>query len=76
MKLSNPFARRLSLRIWLTVVVGMAVLTLVFGWLWSINADPPPRARYSCATKPAKWWGKPMHRPCASPGGALNSRCR
>ena len=27
MKLSNPFARRLSLRIWLTVVVGMAVLT-------------------------------------------------
>jgi len=27
-KLSNPFARRLSLRIWLTVVVGMAVLTL------------------------------------------------
>ena len=31
----------LYLRIWLAVVVAVGVLTLVFGWLWSINADPP-----------------------------------
>ena len=39
MKLSNPFARRLSLRIWLTVVVGMAVLTLAVGWAWRVAVE-------------------------------------
>ena len=33
----QPFARRLSLRIWLTVVVGMAVLTLAVGWAWRVR---------------------------------------
>jgi len=31
----------LYVRIWLAVVATVVVLTLVFGWLWSINADPP-----------------------------------
>lgn len=35
------FTLPLYLRIWLAVVVAVALLTLVFGWLWSINADPP-----------------------------------
>ncbi len=39
MKLTNPFARRLSLRIWLTVVAGMAVLTLAVGWAWRVAVE-------------------------------------
>ncbi|MES2609333.1 MAG: ATP-binding protein [Pseudomonadota bacterium] len=39
MSLSNPFARRLYLRIWLAVVGGIAVLTLVVGWAWRIAEE-------------------------------------
>lgn len=51
--MSNPFSRRLYLRIWLAVVVGVAVLTLAVGWAWRIASDqnaqtPPPRP-------PARW---------------------
>ena len=51
MSLTNPFSRRLYLRIWLAVVGGMAVLTLAVGWAWRFaeeqkaqNAQPfvPP----------------------------------
>lgn len=51
MSLTNPFSRRLYLRIWLAVVGGMAVLTLTVGWAWRMaeeqkaqNAQPfvPP----------------------------------
>ncbi len=35
----SPFARRLSLRIWLAVVVGMAVLTLAVGWAWRVAVE-------------------------------------
>lgn len=35
----NPFAKRLYLRIWLAVVGGVAVLTLVAGWAWRIAAE-------------------------------------
>ncbi|AVS72840.1 sensor histidine kinase [Paracidovorax cattleyae] len=49
--MSNPFSRRLYLRIWLAVVGGMAVLTLAVGWAWRIASEqnalsqpaPPPR---------------------------------
>ncbi|RAR86489.1 signal transduction histidine kinase [Paracidovorax anthurii] len=49
--MSNPFSRRLYLRIWLAVVGGVAVLTLAVGWAWRIAAEqnaltqpaPPPR---------------------------------
>ena len=50
-KLSNPFAQRLSLRIWLAVVAGMAVLTLAVGWAWRVAveegnmAQPAPHGR-------------------------------
>ena len=37
----RPLGIPLYIRIWLAVVVAVSVLTLVFGWLWSINADPP-----------------------------------
>ena len=39
MSLSNPFSRRLYLRIWLAVVGGMAVLTLTVGWAWRIAEE-------------------------------------
>ncbi len=39
MALSNPFPRRLYLRIWLAVVGGVAVLTLAVGWAWRIAAE-------------------------------------
>ena len=51
MSLTNPFAQRLSLRIWLAVVAGMAVLTLAVGWAWQVAveesnmAQPTPHGR-------------------------------
>ncbi|KAF1041970.1 HAMP domain-containing sensor histidine kinase [Xylophilus sp.] len=39
MALHNPFSRRLYLRIWLAVVGGVAVLTLVVGWAWRVAAE-------------------------------------
>ncbi|TAM38982.1 MAG: HAMP domain-containing protein [Burkholderiaceae bacterium] len=37
--LFNPLSRRLYLRIWLAVVGGVAVLTLVVGWAWRISEE-------------------------------------
>ena len=50
MPLIRLFSRRLYLRIWLAVVGGVAVLTLLVGWAWRVaaeqNAVPPvPPAR-------------------------------
>ena len=56
----KPFARRLSLRIWLTVVVGMAVLTLAGLGLARGGGGKQPepayraRARWRCAAPMAK----------------------
>lgn len=49
----NAFSQRLYLRIWLAVVGGVAVLTLVVGWAWQVaqehnarnNASPTAMAR-------------------------------
>jgi len=41
--LSNPFARRLYLRIWLAVVGGIAVLTLTVGWAWRMAEEQNAR---------------------------------
>jgi two-component system OmpR family sensor kinase len=44
----SAFSRRLYLRIWLAVVAGVAVLTLLVGWAWRVAADyntPPPTPR-------------------------------
>lgn len=49
MKLLHAFSQRLYLRIWLAVVVGVAVLTLCVAWAWNIaeeqraqNSTTPP----------------------------------
>ena len=44
----SAFSRRLYLRIWLAVVAGVAVLTLVVGWAWRVAAEhntPAPAPR-------------------------------
>ena len=46
--LFTAFSRRLYLRIWLAVVAGVAVLTLVVGWAWRVAAEhnaPAPTPR-------------------------------
>ncbi|WP_119964195.1 ATP-binding protein [Simplicispira lacusdiani] len=43
--MANPFSRRLYLRIWLAVVGGVAVLTLVVGWAWRIAAEQNQNAQ-------------------------------
>ena len=48
MALFSAFSRRLYLRIWLAVVAGVAVLTLVVGWAWRVAAEhntPAPAPR-------------------------------
>ena len=40
----RPLARvgqRLYVRIWLAVVLAVAVLTLLLGWAWRMAAEPP-----------------------------------
>jgi len=39
----DPFWRRLYVRIWVAVVLMVAVLTLLVGWLWRLTAEPPLR---------------------------------
>ena len=39
MLLIQLFSRRLYLRIWLAVVGGVAVLTLLVGWAWRVAAE-------------------------------------
>ena len=33
----------LYFRIWLAVVLAVAVLTVAFGWLWRLNAEQAPQ---------------------------------
>lgn len=35
--------KKLYVRIWLAVVLAVAVLTLLVGWAWRLAAEPPPR---------------------------------
>ena len=37
--MSTPLTQRLYLRIWFAVVVAVAVLTLLFGWFWRMEAE-------------------------------------
>ncbi len=37
------FLKRLYVRIWLAVVLAVAVLTLLVGWAWRLASDPPLR---------------------------------
>lgn len=37
--MNTPLIQRLYLRIWLAVVLAVAVLTLLFGWFWHLDAE-------------------------------------
>ena len=37
------FFKKLYVRIWLAVVLAVAVLTLLVGWAWRLTAEPPLR---------------------------------
>ena len=37
------FFKKLYLRIWLAVILAVAVLTLLLGWAWRLAAEPPLR---------------------------------
>ena len=51
MSLIHLFSRRLYLRIWLAVVGGVAVLTLLVGWAWRVAAEQNAQ---QAATPPAR----------------------
>lgn len=42
---NNPFSKRMYLRIWLAVVVCVAVLMLAVGWAWNVAEESSERAR-------------------------------
>jgi signal transduction histidine kinase len=37
--MSTPLTQRLYIRLWLAVVVAVVLLTLVFGWVWRLEAE-------------------------------------
>lgn len=37
------FSSHLYVRIWLAVVLTVALLTIVLGWVWRMSAEPPPQ---------------------------------
>ena len=51
MKLLDLFSQRLYLRIWLAVVGGVAVLTLVVAWAWQIAAEQNAQNNVSPPTR-------------------------
>ena len=53
---------KLYVRIWLAVVMAVAVLILLVGWIWRMTADPPPReVVVSNATGQIIGRGRPHH---------------
>jgi two-component system, OmpR family, sensor kinase len=66
------FWRRLSvplyLRIWAAVIVAVAVLTIAFGWLWSINAEQAPAREVILRNEAGDIIGQTMSRPVRVPG--------
>ncbi|MCM2252030.1 MAG: ATP-binding protein [Ramlibacter sp.] len=60
----------LYLRIWLAVVLAVAVLTIAFGWLWRINAAqaPAPAREIIVRNEAGDILGQTMTRPIREPG--------
>jgi two-component system, OmpR family, sensor kinase len=58
----------LYLRIWLAVVVAVAVLTLAFGWLWRVNAQQVPPREVIIRSADGEVLGRALTRPVREPG--------
>ncbi len=58
----------LYLRIWLAVVVAVAVLTLAFGWLWQLNAEQAPEREVIIRNEAGDILGQARTRAVREPG--------
>ena len=58
----------LYLRIWLAVVVAVAVLTVAFGWLWRLNSEQPPEREVIIRNEGGDVLGQVRTRPIREPG--------
>lgn len=58
----------LYLRLWLAVVVGVAVLTVSFGWLWRMNAEQGPGREVIIRNEAGDVLGQTKTRPIRIPG--------
>lgn len=58
----------LYLRIWLAVVLAVAMLTIVFGWLWSVNSEQPPMRDVLIRNEAGEVLGQTRQRPVRVPG--------
>lgn len=70
----NPWQRfsvPLYLRIWLAVIVAVAVLTIAFGWLWSINAEQAPPREVILRNEAGEIIGQTKARPVRIPGQGI-----
>jgi len=69
----GPVWRRLYVRIWLAVVLAVAVLTLLVGWAWRMTAEPPLREMVVRDSHGRVIGQGRMHVPRPVPPGALDS---
>ena len=58
----------LYFRIWLAVVLAVAVLTVAFGWLWRLNAEQAPLREVIVRNEAGDVLGQVMTRPIREPG--------
>jgi len=61
----------LYLRIWLAVVVAVAVLTLAFGWLWRISTEQSPEREVIIRNEAGEVLGQDRTRPVRIPGQGI-----
>jgi signal transduction histidine kinase len=58
----------LYVRLWLAVVVAVGVLTVVFGWLWRVNAEQVPPREVLIRNEAGEILGQALARPVRVPG--------
>jgi two-component system, OmpR family, sensor kinase len=58
----------LYLRLWLAVVVAVAVLTVAFGWLWRINSEQSPAREVIVRNQAGEVLGQVKTKPIREPG--------
>jgi two-component system, OmpR family, sensor kinase len=61
----------LYLRLWLAVVLAVAVLTIAFGWLWRMNAEQAPEREVIIRNTDGEVLGQVKTRPVRVPGQGI-----